>query len=124
MLPFAACRSKQKYTSRPAKGSSSQEAHNLDVHAVTFHNSELLSTVYIKLLNENLLYKRPDTSSAFYAHVRISYQLMLEGNTRKMIDSSSVELLDKAGIEHVAIKSLYVNFPVNAVFGNNYVLSV
>jgi GWxTD domain-containing protein len=124
LLAFSSCRSKQKYTSRPAKGSSNQEGHNLDVQVVTHHESENRSIVYVKLLNENLLYKRPDSSSFFYAHVRIAYQLMLDGNIRKLVDSSSVEVLDRAGTEHVAIKSLFVNFPVNASFGNNYVLSL
>ncbi len=118
---LAGCRSGQQYTSKPAKAG---EDENIVVNAEVYHLNDSSSTVYVEIENDNLLYKRPDTAGVFYAHLKVVTHLMLEGNVRKILDSSSVQIFDRAGAEQVPLKSLYSEFSVAARFGNNYLLSI
>lgn len=98
------------------------EVPELQMSAAVFHNTDSTSSLFVQIDNENLLYKRPDTSNNFFAHLRVVYHLMLEGNSRKVLDSASVQLFDQAGASTVSLKSLFTSFTVKAYFGSNYTL--
>src|SRR5690606_29946557 len=68
--------------------------------------------------------KRPDTSGHFYAHLRVASHLMLQGNPRKVIDSSSVQIFDRGGVNEVPLHAVYAEFRLDALFGYNYLLAV
>lgn len=96
----------------------------LEVNAVAYHLNDSASTVYVEIKNENLLYKRPDTTKAFYAELKINYKLLPEQNSRKILDSSSFYMADRASDENVRIKSLYSQFKLRAFTANNYYLEI
>jgi GWxTD domain-containing protein len=124
VLFFVTCRSKNSYTSRPAKSIDNPDSDLLEVNAVAFHKNDSVTSVFLEIKNENVLYKRPDTSSVFYAQLRISYQLLFEHNSRKILDSSTFYIFDQAGVENVKLKSLYSDFELPAKMGNPYFLEV
>ena len=89
-----------------------------------FHGNDTTSRVYVRIQNENLLYKRPDTSTVFYSHLRVHCHLLVEGNPRKVLDSTSVQIFDRAGASDVPLRPLFCSFVTRAQFGHNYVLAV
>ncbi len=124
LLVFLACRNKGHYTSRPSKSIVNPDSELIEAHAVAYHDNDSATHVYLEIKNENLLYKRPDTSMVFYAHLRVSYQLQYEHNTRKIVDSGSFYILDRAGGEEVQLRTLYAEFDVAARRGDNYFLDL
>ncbi len=96
----------------------------LEVNAIAYHLNDSLSMTFLEIKNENLLYKRPDTTKAFYAEVRVSYKLLSEPNSRVILDSGSFYLNDRAGEENVQVKSVYAKFRLKAFLGTNYYLDI
>src|SRR6476661_2345020 len=123
-LVLVTCRAKNEYASRPAKSIVNPDSDLLEVNAVAYHVNDSLTTVHMEIRNENVLYKRPDTSSVFYAQLRVSYQLLFEHNSRKILDSSTFFLFDQAVGEHVKLKSLHASFDLDARLKNTYYLEV
>lgn len=118
-----ACQSQRTYTSKPSKSIINPDSDLLEVNAVAYHINDSVTTVYNEIVNENLIYKRPDTTFAFYAEVRVSYKLLPEQNSRKIIDSGSYYLKDRA-VEKVDVKSITSAFNVKAKYGNFYYLDI
>ncbi|PBQ31479.1 hypothetical protein CNR22_06775 [Sphingobacteriaceae bacterium] len=121
---LSACQSKKEYTSKPTKSLVNPDSDLLEVNAVAYHINDSVTANYLQIKNENLLYKRPDTTKAFYAEIRITYKLLSDRNSRKILDSGSYMLSDRAGEEFVKIKSLYSQFRLKAYRGNNYYLDI
>jgi GWxTD domain-containing protein len=96
----------------------------LELSAVAWHNNDSVTTAYLQIINENVLYKRPDTSQSFYAELRVTYKLLLEQKSRKIIDSSSYLIVDRFGGENVSVKSLVSKFNLRAFAGTNYYLDI
>lgn len=121
---LATCQTnKRQYTSKPTKSVVNPDSDLLEVNAVAFHENDSLTRLYMEVINENLIYRRPDTTAAFYAEMRVMYRLLPEPNSRRIIDSSSFLLLDRAG-ESVSIKSIPSSFNLKAKYGNNYYLEL
>ena len=99
----AACAPKRQFVSKPTKSIVNPDSELLEVNAVAYHLNDSVTITYLEINNENLIYKRPDTSFAFYADLRVSYKLLPEPNSRKIIDSSSYHIIDRAN-EQVEIK--------------------
>ena len=118
------CQSKRQYTSKPTKSLVNPDSELLEANAVAYHVNDSVTTIYLEVKNENLLYKRPDTTKAFYAELRVSYRLLTEQNARKILDSGSYVLTDRSGAEYVNIKSLYSQFKLKAFSGNSYYLEI
>jgi GWxTD domain-containing protein len=123
-LMVTACESnKRQYTSKPTKSIVNPDSDLLEVNAVAYHVNDSTTKVYLEIINENLIYRRPDTTSAFYSELRVMYRLLPEPNSRKIIDSSSFVLLDRAG-ESVNVKSILSAFNLKARYGSNYFLDI
>ncbi|HOZ87476.1 MAG TPA: hypothetical protein PL029_06950, partial [Bacteroidia bacterium] len=123
-LIFCLCQSKKRqYTTKPTKSLVNPDSDLLEVNAVAYHTSDSVTETYLEIKNENLIYKRPDTTLAFYAELKISYKLLAEPNSRRILDSSSFYLLDRAA-EKVEVKSIVSKFNLKARRGNNYYLEV
>lgn len=114
---------KPQYVTKPTKSLTNPDSDLLEVNAVAYHTNDSLTAVYLEIKNENLVYKRPDTTLAFYAELKISYKLMLEGNSKRILDSNSYFLLDRAE-EKVDVRSVLSAFNLNADFGGNYYLDI
>lgn len=95
----------------------------LEVNAIAYHINDSVTTAYLEIKNENLIYKRPDTTSAFYAELRVFYKLLSEQNARKIIDSGSYLLYDRS-VEKVETKSIISKFKLNALRAHNYYLDI
>ena len=119
----AGCVAKRQFVSKPTKSVVNPDSELLEVNAVAYHLNDSVTTTYLEIKNENLIYKRPDTSFAFYADLRISYKLLPEPNSRKIIDSSSYHVIDRAN-EQVETKSLVSRFNLNARNNSNYYLEI
>lgn len=120
---LGACQTKRQYATKPTKSIVNPDSDLLEVNAVAYHVNDSLTTTYLEIKNENLVYKRPDTTLAFYAELRITYKLTAEANSRKVIDSSSFYLTDRAD-EKVEMRSIFSKFNLNAVYGSNYYLDI
>ncbi len=119
-LNLWACKSKELYTTRPTKSSNNPENDLLELNVVAYHLNDSVTTVHLEIKNENLLYKRPDTTLAFFAELRIFYKLLAEPNSRKILDSSSFYVYDRVEGEQVKMKSLLSQFNLKAKTGNYY----
>lgn len=122
-LLFGCQTKKRTYTSKPSKSIINPDSDLLEVNAVAHHINDSLTTVFLEVVNENLIYRRQDTSPAFYSELKITYKLLAEQNSKKIIDSSSYYVRDRAG-ESVSIKNLHSKFNVKARFGSSYYLSI
>lgn len=71
--------------------------NNLELHTklLAYHISDSVTQIYFSLDNENLLYKRPDTSNWFYSAVKVKYFTYANFKTKQLLDSGSVLLLDR-----------------------------
>lgn len=114
---------KQRYTVKPTKSLINPDSDLLEVNAVAYHNNDSVTTCYLQIINENLIYKRPDTTTAFYSELKVSYKLFLENNSKKIIDSSSYSILDRAG-ENVEMKDLTSKFYLKTRPNSVYYLEI
>jgi GWxTD domain-containing protein len=121
-LLLLGCKLNKGYTSKPTKSLSNPDSDLLEVNAVAYHINDSVTKVYFQVNNENLLYKRPDTSLAFYADLKISYRLLSEPISKKILDSSSVNLIDRSDEENISQKHLITSFNFKSRRGNTYYL--
>jgi GWxTD domain-containing protein len=121
---LSVCQPKRQYTSKPTKSLSNPDSDLLEVNAVAYHQNDSMTAVYLEIKNENLLYKRPDTTLAFYAEVRVTYRLLSEQNSGKPLESGTYLLYDRASGEFVSLRSLYSRFMLQVRSGNSYYLEV
>ncbi|MDP3555867.1 MAG: GWxTD domain-containing protein [Bacteroidota bacterium] len=117
------CSNKRQFVSKPTKSLVNPDSELLEVNAVAYHLNDSITITYLEIKNENLIYKRPDTTFAFYADLRISYKLLSEPNSRKILDSSSYHLIDRAS-ETVEIKSIVSKFNLKALNNSDYYLDI
>lgn len=120
---FCTCQTQRTYTSKPSKSVTNPDSDLLEINATAYHINDSVSTIFIEIVNENLIYKRPDTTLAFYAEVRVSYKLLTEQNSRKILDSGSFYVNDRA-LEKVDVKSITSAFNTRAKNGNSYYLDL
>ena len=59
------CQTKRQYTSKPTKSLVNPDSDLLEANAVAYHINDSVTTTYLEIKNENLLYKRPDTTKGF-----------------------------------------------------------
>jgi GWxTD domain-containing protein len=123
-LVLSTCQTNRQYTSKPTKSLINPDSDLLEANAVAYHLTDSTTGIFLEIKNENLLYKRPDTTKVFYAEIRISYKLLSEQNSRKILDSGAYYLRDRAGGENVKMKSLYSQFRLKAFMPNNYYLEI
>jgi GWxTD domain-containing protein len=123
LLICLSCETKRQFTSKPSKSVSNPDSDLLEVNAVAYHVNDTNSILFVEIINENLIYKKPDTTSAFYAELKVSYRLLPEQGSRKIIDSSSAYMHDRAN-ENVSVKSLKTMFTTKAKTGNNYYVEI
>ena len=69
--------------------------HELDSKFTVYHLNDTVSQLFFSLPNENLIYKRPDTTSWYYAQVKVKYLIHPIDKPRQISDSGSVWLYDR-----------------------------
>ena len=95
--------------------------NNQELNAVfiAYHISDSLTQLYFKIPNENLIYKRPDTSSSFIAAVKLKYFLFSGTGSKQLLDSGSTFAFDRQG-ENVFSKDIKSNMVMHVTPGKNY----
>src|ERR1051325_10935037 len=78
--------------------------YDLNARLLAYHINDSLTQLYFTFANENLLYKRPDTSAWFYCAVKVRYQLHINGKTQQLADSGSTMVFDRQS-EKVNLKN-------------------
>lgn len=102
------------------KNSTLAPIEQIETEAAAWHLNDTVTRVYFQMQNTGLLYKRTDSSTAFYARVRLFYKLTQEG-AQRILDSGTVFLTDKSESEVVDVKVLPTSFDLRATPGTNYV---
>lgn len=122
-LILSFCETKRQYVTKPTRSLVNPDSELLEVNAVAYHINDSVTTTYLEVKNENLVYKRPDTTLSFYAELRISCKLLQEPNSRRVIDSCSYYLYDRSG-EKVEMRSVVSKFDLKARRGDDYYLDI
>ena len=122
-LLFSCQSKKSPYTAKSSKSAANPESDLLEVNTMAYHINDSVTNIYVEVKNENLIYKRPDTTLAFYAEVKIAYRLLSERYSKKILDSGSYVIFDR-GEENMQGKSLLSSFHIKAFTGNNYYLEI
>ncbi|MBS1650749.1 MAG: GWxTD domain-containing protein [Bacteroidetes bacterium] len=113
---------KRNYVAKPSKSIKNPDSDLLEVNTIIYHNNDSISTLFVQVVNENLIYRRPDTATAFYADIYIKFMLY-PNNQKRICDSNTIHVIDRAD-EHVQIKNIVNYLKVNAIRGNNYNLII
>ena len=124
LVSLITCQTKKQYTSKPTKSINNPDSDQIEMNAIAYHLNDSVSMGHLEIKNENLLYKRPDTTKAFYAELKVFYKLLSEQNSRKVLDSGSFMMYDRSEAEYVKKKSMYSRFRLNALAGNTYYLEI
>lgn len=90
---------------------------------IVYHLNDSISQLFFSLSNENLVYKRPDTSSWFYAQVKVKYTIAATDRPKQITDSGSVWLYDRQ-TEKVNSVNIYGSLSMKVRAGQFIVSSV
>jgi GWxTD domain-containing protein len=91
---FAACSSSRKAKKNQPASTYKHETNAIHPLFLVFHASDSLSELHFKIHSKELLYMRPDGIN-FRSNVLISYRLYNTFESREIIDSSSVRVIDE-----------------------------
>ena len=121
-LFFWNCHSNKAYTSKPARTFAGAESEAPEINLLAWHYSDSLSYVWVEIKNEQLLYKRIDTSRFFVADVRVHLQVIMAGTQKRMVDSITIDVSDRSASENVTPKSLRSKMQLAMRKGFEYVI--
>ncbi|MDI1355250.1 MAG: GWxTD domain-containing protein [bacterium] len=125
VILVASCTTKKNVpVSKPTRSESNPESDLLEVRTVPYHLNDSVTRTYVEIKNNNLLYKRPDTSLAFYSEIRISYRLSSEQNPKAITDSASYSVFDRSENEKTLPVPILTKFDIKAHLHNNYQLQL
>ena len=91
---LAACSSSRKANRNPQTSSSKHESTTLHPQFLVFNCNDTISELHFKIRSKELLYMRPDGIN-FRSNVLVSYRLYNTFESREIIDSASVRLVDE-----------------------------
>jgi GWxTD domain-containing protein len=122
LVLFNNCRpQKDVYASR--ENLYKKNVQDLDTRIVAYHTSDSTTQIYFALSNENLLYKRPDTSGYFYSAIKIRYVIYGFSKTKILADSGSTTFYDRQG-EKIIVKDLKSSVYAKCKTGKTYVCDI
>lgn len=124
VLVIAACTSSTKTSSSGSTAKTNnykRESNAMRPTFTIFHVSDTISELHFKIASKELLYMRPDAIN-FSSNVLISYKLVNNYESKDILDSGSVRLVDtnNEGLEKFLIGKM--NF--KAIFPKSYYLRV
>lgn len=95
----------------------------LNAKFIAYHIGDSVTQIYFLLPNENLVYKKPDTTSSFYAACKIKYFMYKGTSAKQMVDSGSVLIFDKQGT-NVYSRDISGSMFSKLKSGSNYICDV
>ncbi len=72
-----------------------KENNELAAKYTVYHINDSISQLFYDISNESLLYKKTDTSTAFYSNVKLLLKVSTEDNLGLTLDTASVMIIDK-----------------------------
>jgi GWxTD domain-containing protein len=94
LLLLASCTS-QKVNQTSTDRLYKKENNELAAKYTVYHVNDSVSQLFYEISNESLLYKKTDTSTAFYCNVKVLLKISSEDNLGLIIDTASVMIIDK-----------------------------
>lgn len=94
LLLLASCTS-QKVNQTSTDRLYKKENNELAAKYTVYHVNDSISQLFYDISNESLLYKKTDTSTAFYCNVKVLLKISSEDNLGLIIDTASVMIIDK-----------------------------
>lgn len=121
LLIIASCTTSRKTSSTSQNNAYKRDANVMHPQFLVFHLNDTISELHFKIGSKELLYMRPDGIN-FYTNVLISYHLLPTYNSKEVIDSASVRLVDlnNEGTD----KFLLGKIKIKAKAGHTYFLRV
>lgn len=116
-----ACGTSKKSTTITQTSTYKRDSNVIRPQFTVFHVVDSISELHFKINSKEILYTRPDGID-FYSNVLISYRLLNDLDSKEIIDSASVRLVDKNNDN--SDKSLVGKINVKAKKGQSYVLRV
>ncbi|MES2590412.1 MAG: GWxTD domain-containing protein [Bacteroidota bacterium] len=94
VLVIIACGTPRKATTVTHTGAYKHDANTIRPQFTIFHTNDSISELHFKISSKELLYMRPDGIN-FHSNVLISYRLLPTYDSKEIIDSSSVRVVDE-----------------------------
>ncbi|MBL7884542.1 MAG: GWxTD domain-containing protein [Bacteroidia bacterium] len=98
-----------------------KEVNSIHPQFAVFHVNDSLSELHYKIASKELLYTRPDAIN-FSSNVLISYRLVKSYDSKDILDSSSVRLVDENNAN--ADKYLVGKINIKALYTKSYYLKI
>lgn len=119
---FNSCRTNQSTTLRDTNHLYKKSNTELNAGYSLYHVNDSISYLYYHISNENSIYKKADTSSFFYSHLKITYSLIRDPNSTTIIDSGSVFIYDK----QAEVRSYFLDgyFPIKLKYLNTCYIDI
>lgn len=121
MLLLVSCNT-QKVNQRSTDRLYKKENNELVAKYTIYHVNDSLSQLFYEVSNESLLYKKTDTSTAFYSNVKLLIKVSSEDNLDFILDTASIMLIDKQ--TDAIVKYLKGNVLFKLKNGSNYYIDV
>lgn len=119
MILAIACGTSRKTNTITQTSTYKRDANAIRPQFIVYHINDSISELHFKINSKEILYTRPDGID-FYSNVLISYRLLPSFDSKEIIDSASVRLVDKNNDS--ADKSLLGKIAIKAKSGHTYVL--
>ena len=115
------CGSSKKMVNKGQNTTYKKEVYTIHPQFVVFNISDTLSELHFKIASKELLYTRPDGIN-FSSNVLVSYRLMPSYDSREIVDSSSVRVVDENNT--ASDKNLIGKINIHALAHHTYYLRV
>ena len=121
LLIVISCGTSRKGMKKPQSVTYKKETYTIHPQFVIFNTSDSISELHFKVASKELLYTRPDGIN-FVSNVLISYRLLRSYDSKEILDSASVRLVD--GNNSNADKYLVGKINIHAKAHHNYILII
>lgn len=99
-----------------------KENNELAAKYTVYHINDSISRLYYDISNESLLYKKTDTSIAFFSNVKLLLKVSAEDNLGLTLDTASVMIIDKQ--TDAIVKYLKGDVLFKLKSGSNYYIDI
>lgn len=99
-----------------------KENNELAAKYTVYHINDSISQLFYDISNESLLYKKTDTSTAFYSNVKLLLKVSTEDNLGLTLDTASVIIIDKQ--TDAIVKYLKGDILFKLKSGSNYYIDI
>lgn len=99
-----------------------KDNNELNSKYTVYHINDSVSQLFYEISNENLIYKKSDTSLSFYCDVKLLLKISTEENLSSVIDTASIRIIDKQ--TDAIVKQLKGDLYFKLKKGSNYYIDI